>query len=91
MAGQGRLGHAHIDPAHGYRPLTGLEGDAARGNFKGVARCISAGVSVTELEGARFAFPHHAPHCRGKESGGELSQARRSRPTARRCAKSLST
>ena len=36
--------------------MSRLEYDAERGNFEGVARCISAGISVAELESMRLKF-----------------------------------
>src|SRR5262249_44418796 len=37
-------------------PLRRAEYDAHRGNFKGVARCISAGLTVSDLESLRGAY-----------------------------------
>ncbi len=37
-------------------PVSRVEFDANRGNYQGVARCISAGITVTDLEGIRRRF-----------------------------------
>ncbi len=42
-------------------PLARVEFDANRGNFQGVARCISAGITVTDLEGLRRRFLESHP------------------------------
>lgn len=50
-------------------PKGRLEYDAARGNFEGVARCISTGMSVSELEAARARFLEGRPGLAGKSNG----------------------
>lgn len=50
-------------------PMKRLEHDAHRGNFEGVARCISAGVSVVELEEVRGRFLKTHPGIAGKSLG----------------------
>lgn len=50
-------------------PMKRLEYDADRGNFEGVARCISAGVSVAELEQVRLRFLKNHPGIAGKSHG----------------------
>jgi serine/threonine-protein kinase len=50
------LGNAH----------TRLEFDANRANFKGVARCIAAGLTVTEVEAARAAYLQAHPGVESK-------------------------
>ncbi len=66
--------------------MSRLEYDAGRGNFEGVARCISAGVSVVELETARLRFLKHNPTIAGKSHGnilaGQTLEARQQRPQA---------
>ncbi len=63
-----------------------METDAEAGNFRGVARCISAGLTVTVLEEhrARFLGRHpgadakahvQAAAARGFESSGQRAQA----------------
>jgi hypothetical protein len=67
-------------------PRQRIEHDAWRGNFAGVARCISSGLTATELESlrARFLLAHPGAEVRGRlhantaasgESRGELAQA----------------
>ena len=67
-------------------PKTRMEYDAERGNFEGVARCISAGISVTELEAARLRFINSHPGVAGKSHGGILAgqtlEARQQMPQA---------
>ncbi|MDP1828468.1 MAG: protein kinase [Archangium sp.] len=53
--------------------LSRMEYDAERGNFEGVARCISAGLSVSELEGARLRFLKAHPGIAGKSHGSILA------------------
>ncbi|MDP2272192.1 MAG: protein kinase [Archangium sp.] len=66
--------------------MSRLEYDAARGNFEGVARCISAGVSVVELEAARLRFLKSNPTIAGKSHGnilaGQTLEARQQMPQA---------
>lgn len=50
-------------------PMARLEYDAARGNFEGVARCISTGMSVAEVEAARARFLEGRPGLAGKSNG----------------------
>ncbi|HEY3587083.1 MAG TPA: tetratricopeptide repeat protein, partial [Myxococcaceae bacterium] len=67
-------------------PVRRVELDAEAGNFRGVARCISAGLTVTVLEQhrARFLATHpgadaraqvQAAAARGYESSGQRAQA----------------
>jgi serine/threonine protein kinase len=67
-------------------PVRRVELDAEAGNFRGVARCISAGLTVTVLEQhrARFLSTHpgadaraqvQAAAARGYESSGQRAQA----------------
>jgi serine/threonine-protein kinase len=67
-------------------PARRVENDAEEGNFRGVTRCISAGLTVTELEEhrARFLTRHpgadarahvQAAAARGFESSGQRAQA----------------
>jgi tetratricopeptide (TPR) repeat protein len=67
-------------------PARRVETDAENGNFRGVARCISAGLTVTALEGHRARFLARHPgaeakaHIRGVtakayESRGQRAQA----------------
>ncbi len=70
--------HAQVEEAHARiqrtfdvlaYPSQRLEYDAEAGNFAGVARCIAAGVSATDLEAARKRFlAHHA----GAETNGHI-------------------
>lgn len=66
--------------------MSRLEYDAERGNFEGVARCISAGVSVVELEAARLRFLKTHPTIAGKSHGsilaGQTLEARQQMPQA---------
>ncbi len=66
--------------------MSRLEYDAGRGNFEGVARCISAGVSVVELEAARLRFLKANPTIAGKSHGsilaGQTLEARHQMPQA---------
>jgi serine/threonine-protein kinase len=50
-----------------------LEYDAGRGNFEGVARCISAGISVAQLEAARIRFLKSHPGVEAKTPGNLLA------------------
>lgn len=50
-----------------------LEYDAGRGNFEGVARCISAGISVAQLEAARDRFLKAHPGVGAKTPGNLLA------------------
>jgi eukaryotic-like serine/threonine-protein kinase len=43
-------------------PMQRAEYDAARNNFHGVARCIQAGLTVTELENCRRRHLGRVPH-----------------------------
>ena len=54
-------------------PETRLEYDAGRGNFEGVARCISAGLSVAQLEAARIRFLKSHPGVESKTPGNLLA------------------
>ncbi|HEY0882855.1 MAG TPA: hypothetical protein VGD87_15045, partial [Archangium sp.] len=60
--------------------------DAERGNFEGVARCISAGVPVPEIEAARARFLQDKPGLHGKSQGfmlaGQTQEARKELPAA---------
>ena len=66
--------------------MSRLEYDAERGNFEGVARCISAGVSVAELESVRTKFLKTHPGIAGKSHGdilaGQTLEARMQMPQA---------
>lgn len=53
--------------------LTRMEYDAERGNFEGVARCISAGISVAEIEASRLRFLKTHPGIAGKSHGSILA------------------
>jgi hypothetical protein len=67
-------------------PTSRVEYDASRGNFEGVARCISAGLSVVELEAARTRFLKSHPGVAGKSHGsilaGQTLEARKEMPMA---------
>jgi serine/threonine-protein kinase len=67
-------------------PQTRMEYDAARGNFEGIARCISAGLSVAELEASRMGFLKTHPGIAGKSHGHILAaqtlEARKQMPQA---------
>ena len=65
---------------------TRMEYDAERGNFEGVARCISGGLSVLELEAARLRFLKAHPAVAGKSHGfilaGQTLEGRAQMPQA---------
>ncbi len=74
-------------------PARRVETDAEAGNYRGVARCIAAGLTVTALEQhrARFLGRHPAPtprptsrRQRRAASSRAVSAPRRSRPTSAR-------
>ena len=67
-------------------PNTRVEYDAERGNFEGVARCMSAGLSMNELEAARIRFLKAHPGVAGKSHNAiltaQLLEARAQMPQA---------
>lgn len=66
--------------------MSRVEFDAERGNFEGVARCISAGISVAEIEEVRLRFLKTHPGIAGKSHGsilaGQTLEARQQMPLA---------
>ena len=66
--------------------MSRMEYDAERGNFEGVARCISAGISVAEIEEARLRFLKNHPGIAGKSHGsilaGQTLEGRQQMPQA---------
>ena len=55
-------------------PLNRLDYDAERGNFEGIARCINAGVTVTDLDAARKEFMYRHPGA-GMKSQASIATA----------------